>query len=160
YLELLPSGEALAQIIDLPGCYAYGASPEVARMALTAALPAYYDWLRRHDEETPFVTEPHAVAMREVVRVPPRAFVTPDAVPMDRGDLDLGTVLLQWAYEDLSALVADMSDAVLAAHPAGSSAPADRLESLLYLQLWLLSRLDERPVPGRLEALPGGPRTR
>jgi hypothetical protein len=159
YLEVLLNGETLAQVLDLPGCFAYGASADIATMALAAALPAYYTWLRRHDDYTPIVTGPYEMRVREMVRVPPRAFFGPDAEPMDVGDLDLGASLLEWAYADLGTLVDSMSDA-LAAPDARGLTPADWLDGLLRTQLWLLSRLEPQPAPALPEALPGGPRER
>lgn len=156
YLEVLPNGETLAQVLDLPGCFAYGASSDIATLALAAALPAYYAWLRRHDDYTPIVTGPYAMRVREMVRVPPRAFFGPDAEPMDVGDLDLGASLLEWAYADLGALVDGMSDAALAARDARGLTPADRLDGLLRVQSWLLSRLEPQPAPAPPEALASG----
>lgn len=158
YLEVLPNGETLAQMLDLPGCFAYGPTPEQACTALATVLPAYYAWLQRHDDYTPLVSGPYAVRVRETVGVPPRAFFGPDAEPMDVGDLDLGTSLLEWAYADLRTLVGATNDATLAARDARGLTPVDRLEGLLRVQSWLLSRLEPRPAPAPPEALPGGPR--
>lgn len=157
YLEVLPNGETLAQILDLPGCFAYGASQEQARAGLTAALPVYYAWLQRHDDYTPVVSGPFEVRVRETATVPPGAFFTPDAEPVDPSDLDLGTALLEWAYADLSALLAGLSETDLEAPRAGGHSRAEELNGLLRAQLWLLSRLEPTPAPATLEALLGGP---
>ncbi|MFI5271859.1 MAG: hypothetical protein ACHQ4H_02345 [Ktedonobacterales bacterium] len=155
-VELRSDGSAQAQMLDLPGCVGRGASVEGALRALAAALPGYYAWLRRHDDYTPHVSEQVTVAAREVVSVPPGAFFARDAEPVDAGDLDLSTALLEWTYADLSALLAARDDTWLDVPLAAGEAPRALLETLLRSQLWLIARLDARPAPVRLEALPGG----
>lgn len=150
YVEIAPDGSALAQLLDLPGCYGRGRTEPEALATLTAAIPGYYAWLQRHDDYTPVVAGPHVVAVRERVPTPPGALFTPDAEPVEPGDLEIDTALLEWAYADLLALASAAPDAVL----------ASALDPLLRGQLWLISRLEASPRPTPLEALPGGPRVR
>lgn len=150
YVEIAPDGSALAQLLDLPGCYGRGRTEQEALASLTAAIPGYYAWMERHDDYTPVVAGPHAVALRERVITPPGAFFTPDAEPVEPGDLDITTALLEWAYADLISLAAAVPNDALAA----------ALDPLLRQQLWLISRLEASPAPANPEALPGGPRER
>lgn len=150
YVEIAPDVAALAQLLDLPGCFGRGRTEQEALASLTAGIPAYYAWLQRHDDYTPVVAGPHAVAVRERAATPPGAFFTPDAEPVEPGDLDIDTTLLEWAYADLIALAATAPDHVLAA----------ALDGVLRGQVWLISRLEAAPAPAALEALPGGPRER
>lgn len=150
YVEIAPDGSALAQLLDLPGCFGQGRTEREALASLTAAIPAYYAWMERHDDYTPVVAGPHAVAVHERAATPPSAFFAPDAEPVEPGDLEITTALLEWAYADLIALAAAVPDYVLAA----------ALDPLLRGQLWLISRLDISPSPANPEVLPGGPRER
>lgn len=150
YVEIAPDGSALAQLLDLAGCFGRGRTEQEALASLTAAIPAYYAWMERHDDYTPIVAGPHAVAVRERVTTPPGAFFTPDAQPVEPGDLEITTALLEWAYTDLNALTAAAPDNMLAA----------ALDPLLRVQLWLISRLETSPAPVTPDALPGGPRER
>jgi hypothetical protein len=109
YLELAPDGAGLAQVLDLPGCFGFGPNQDDALAALGAAIPDYYAWLRAHDEYTPVVAGPFAVAARERMMglaqpCSSLAFFVPDAQPVGSGDLDWLLALLRWATGDLTAV--------------------------------------------------------
>lgn len=109
YLLRYPEGSWLAQLIDLPGAYATGASQEEAIARLTTAIPAYYAWLSQHDEYTPTTHSVAHVVAREVVEAaegPAQglgAFFSGDAQPVTDEDLDWWLAALDWAYGDLVA---------------------------------------------------------
>lgn len=105
YMLRSPDGSWLAQLADLPGAYALGASHEQALSRLTVAIPAYFAWLREHDEYTPITHDtPHVVA-REVVEASAGqglgVFFAGDAAPITEEDLDWWLAALVWAYDDL-----------------------------------------------------------
>jgi predicted RNase H-like HicB family nuclease/uncharacterized damage-inducible protein DinB len=149
YLEVERDGRWVARILDLPGCQADGMSEQEALAALTAAIPAYYAWLKRHDDYTPDVRGPWAVIPRETVRsATAGAFFTPDAQPVDEGELDWGMALLEWAYEDLLGLANRLPAAALDIAPAGGGWTIRQV--LLHLargQFWYLSHLAADPAP-------------
>lgn len=107
YIEILASGVCRAQLLDLPGCYALAQDAPEALAALEARIPAYYDWLRSHDEYTPVVAGPFHVQAVETQHVAARApdagdaFFTPDAEPVTSEDLDWLLALLEWSLDDL-----------------------------------------------------------
>jgi hypothetical protein len=107
YVEILPSGRCRAQLLDLPGCFALGSDVWVAVSHLERSIPAYYDWLRSHDEETPIVTGPFRVQLMETQEVAgplpyqADAFFGPDNDPVNNEDLDWLLALLGWALDDL-----------------------------------------------------------
>lgn len=109
YLLRYPDGSWLAQLTDLPGAYASGATQEDAVTRLTAAIPAYYAWLSQHDEYTPITHSVAHVVPREVAEVasgPAQglgAFFSGDAQPVTDEDLDWWLAALDWAYGDLGA---------------------------------------------------------
>src|SRR5579862_8362777 len=88
-LEVLADGACLAQILDLPGCFAVAGDVSDALTTLATAIPAYYAWLRSHDEYTPLVTGPFAVLAGErqasaaatARACDARAFFASDALP-------------------------------------------------------------------------------
>ena len=143
-------GSCLAQLLDLPGCYARGASESEALAALAARIPTYYAWLSRHDEYTPDVHGPFRVVMAERVRehTPGQgsrgAFFAADYALVTDEDLDWALALLDWAYEDLCAHVATAVAAGSAAEQAHAIAwNAGRT------QLWLLTRIGaDSPAAG------------
>lgn len=153
YIEQQDDGFCLAQLLDLPGCYAAGSSPESALSALAAAIPAYYEWLRRHDDYTPEVHGPFEVAPKETQRVGQvngrrtRAFFAPTAEPVTAEDLDWFAALLDWAYADFASLLNTRLGVDAAALPLA--------EQVAQEQLWLLSRVEPQPRVPQLAQLPG-----
>ncbi len=107
YLERYADGTCLAQLADLPGCFASGASPDEALQRLAGAIPAYYAWLARHDDYTPLVQGTFQVVAKESQAATPErgAFFTPDAAPVTAEDLDWYLALFGWAVDDLTARV-------------------------------------------------------
>lgn len=109
YLLRYPDGTWLAQLTDLPGAYATGASQEDALERLTQAVPAYFAWLSQHDEYTPTTHSVAHVVASEVAEVsggPAQglgAFFSGDAAPVTDEDLDWWLAALDWAYGDLEA---------------------------------------------------------
>ena len=107
YVEVMPSGKCRAQLLDLPGCFAIGSDVWVAVSHLERSIPAYYDWLRSHDEETPIVAGPFRVQLMETQEVAgplpyqADAFFGPDNDPVSNEDLDWLLALLEWALDDL-----------------------------------------------------------
>ena len=106
YLERYADGACLAQLADLPGCFARGASPDDALQRLAASIPAYYAWLAQHDEYTPLVQGAFQVVAKESQPATPgrSTFFTTDAAPVTAEDLDWYLALLGWAVGDLVAL--------------------------------------------------------
>jgi predicted RNase H-like HicB family nuclease len=114
YLEGTGDGKWRARVLDLSGCWADGASEQQALVALAAALPIYFAWLRTHDDYTPMVAGPFTVrlcashlAQSDQDR-PIGAFFAPDALPVTHEELDWELALLGWAYDDAVAAVADL----------------------------------------------------
>jgi predicted RNase H-like HicB family nuclease len=109
YLLRYPDGSWLAQLADLPGAYATGATQDEVIARLTAAIPAYYAWLSQHDEYTPTTHSVAHVVARESVEAtggPAQglgAFFSDDAQPVSDEDLDWWLAALGWAYDDLHA---------------------------------------------------------
>ena len=107
YLLRYPDGTWLAQLTDLPGAYATGASQEEATARLAAAIPVYFAWLSQHDEYTPITHSEARVVVREVAQAPsgaiqaPTVFFSGDAEPVSEEDLDWWLATLDWAYGDL-----------------------------------------------------------
>jgi predicted RNase H-like HicB family nuclease len=139
YLERSSGGTWRARILDLSGCWADGPTEQAALDALMTAIPAYFAWLRAHDEYMPVVSGPYEVCLRETVS--PRsdaapgsgAFFAPDAEPVTAEALDWELALLGWAYDDLLAAAAGMED---------MPAVAGTLTYVARLQLWLLAAFD------------------
>ena len=161
YVEIQPDGVCLAQLLDLPGCFAHAADDASALAVLAAAIPEYYAWLRRHDEYTPDVRGPFRVTLkqREPVQVinsrATGAFFAPDAEPVTSEDLDWLLALLDWTYGDLAALLAALPAAALE-HPGPDGvAPRAFADRTAQEQLWLVSRIEPQPAVPLVEQLPG-----
>lgn len=109
YLLRYPDGSWLAQLTDLPGAYARGATRDEAIARLTSAIPAYYAWLTQHDEYTPILRGSPAVTPREAAEASVGSntllsvFFSGDTEPVTDEDLDWWLAVLDWAYRDLVA---------------------------------------------------------
>lgn len=107
YLLRYPDGSWLAQLTDLPGAYATGATQAEAEARLAGAIPAYFAWLSQHDEYTPTTHSLAQVVAGEVAEAsagPAQgggAFFSGDAEPVSDEDLDWWLAALGWAYGDL-----------------------------------------------------------
>lgn len=106
-IEVLDSGVCRAHLIEMPGCYALGQDIPSTLAALEASIPAYYAWLRTHDEYTPIVTGPFHVRAKDTRHVTGRypyvkeAFFPADTKPVSDEDLDWLLALLEWSLDDL-----------------------------------------------------------
>jgi hypothetical protein len=164
FLEVRDDGASLAQLYDLQGCFAYGRSPDEALSVLASRIPAYYAWLRRHDDYTPDVRGPFRVTPKEAARVPALdghaagAFFAPDAAPVTDEDLDWSLALLDWSYHDLTELLASLPPGALDA-PLPNGQPLRALvDHIAQTQVWLISRLEARPTVPLISQFPGSER--
>ncbi len=156
YVEYGVDGLYTAQLLDLLGCYARGENEAEALQRLDDAIPAYYDWLRSHDDYTPIVKEPFAVRRAELVAAKADGspwngvFFENDALPMGDDDLDWTLAILTWAYDDFLALLQRIPRERLA-QPMTSEqhkgiTPMSALEYALALQTACLSYVSEPPT--------------
>ncbi|WIG59598.1 MAG: hypothetical protein OJF49_002345 [Ktedonobacterales bacterium] len=161
YVEVAPDGRALAQLAELPGCFAYGPSEADAVRLLTEAIPAYHAWLAAHDEYMPVVNGIFEVVVRETRGVGgfDRAHVGAIFEPGQRiitgEDLDWYLSLLDWSYADLLALIEAADDAALDRVGAVGESGRGVLTHMLQTQLWLVSRIELQPVVTPIGQLPG-----
>lgn len=155
YVERGIDGLYTAQLLDLLGCYARGTSEPAALQRLDAAIPAYYEWLRSHDEYTPIVNGPFSVRALQSLAAKPEGspwsgvFFADDAAPMTDDDLDWALAILEWSYADLVAFARGLSPERLR-QPLTSTAhqgvsPTDALQYALQLQVTCLSYITEPP---------------
>lgn len=161
FLEVRDDGASLAQLYDLQGCFAYGRTPDEALNTLESRIPAYYVWLRRHDDYTPDVRGPFRVIPKEALRAQgldghtAGAFFGPDATPVTDEDLDWSLALLDWSYQDLTALLSALPPGGLDA-PLPNGQPLRALvDHIAQTQIWLISRLEARPAVPSISQFPG-----
>jgi predicted RNase H-like HicB family nuclease len=154
YLEGFSDGRWRARILDLSGCWGDGATEQQALDALTTAVPAYFDWLRAHDEYTPVVSGPFMALPRE--SQPPRgeqgravgAFFAPDAQSVSDEALEWELTLLDWAYADLLAAISLARD----------NPPVEQvLAFVVRSQQWLQASFDPALAPNLGSAAPAEP---
>jgi predicted RNase H-like HicB family nuclease len=168
YLEESAGGATLALILDLPGCFASGASRQEALDRLQQATAEYHAWLCRHDEYTPEVRGPFVFTVKEVFQLPAggaaqgsgevHGFFAPDAEPASDEDIEWALTLLGWQREDLLEQVGALDDEALDWKPG--NAPDARsirqtLDHLAQMEVSYLGRLDETPPNVTVSALPG-----
>ncbi len=164
YLEILPYGETLAQVPELPGCYAKGASESEAVNRLYIAVPDYYRWLRMQDEETPTMSGDVEIRVRERVPVTRnalheiRAFFATDDEPLSDDDLDWGLALMSYAHQDFTRQLRNVDDAVMEWQPDPESWSIHQIiDHVAQQEAWLSRRLDDPPTAPLITELPGPP---
>ena len=154
-IESLPNGTVCAEIAELPGCYAMANDAAAATEALGARIPAYYDWLRSHDEYTPIVRGPFRAVTKETQRGEGQAFgvafFTTDAEPVSTEDLDFLTALLEWSLDDVLRLAERIDPAARDIPTRYGASPTWLLETLVLAQAKLLARLNANPDPDSIQ---------
>lgn len=163
YLEEMAGGATLALILDLPGCFANGATREATLEQLQQATVDYHSWLRRHDEYAPEVHGPFVFTVNESFQMASEGgahhgFFAPDAEVATEEDIEWALTLLGWQGEDLLALVGSLGDAMLDWKP--TEAPEtlsirQTLDHLAQKEIWYMGRLDDTPPAISLSALAG-----
>jgi hypothetical protein len=143
-LEVHSDGACLAQLYEMPACFARGADEAEALGILDSRIPSYFAWLARHDDYTPVMRGPFRVVSAESVTLTNPAigaFFQSDAQPLTAEDLDWYAALLDWSYADLlDALDAFPREAWETPLPDGSS-PLALAMRVTKEQFWLCSRL-------------------
>lgn len=150
-IESLPNGTVCAEIAELPGCYAMANDAAAATYALDARIPAYFEWLRSHDEYTPIVRGPFRSVAKETQRSAGQAFgvafFATDAEPVSTEDLDFLTALLEWSLDDALRLAERIAPATLDISTRFGASPHWLLETLVLAQAKLLDKLNANPDP-------------
>ena len=163
YVEVMSSGTCRAQLLDLPGCFAIGSDVWVAVSHLERSIPAYYDWLRSHDEETPIVAGPFRVQLMETQEVAgplpyqADAFFGPDNDPVSNEDLDWLLALLEWALDDLLQLGERIPPERRNLPTREGPPPNTLLHQTATAQAGYLVILNARPDPAAAIMLPDAP---
>jgi len=144
-LEIQSDGACLAQLRDLPVCFARGTGESETLQALEAALPDCFTWLSRHDQYMPRMQGLFRIPAAETVHISDRsigAFFQADAQPLSAEDLDWYVALLEWSYADLEeACRASRGPSRGAALSAGQS-PWAIVRAVTEAQYLLLSRIE------------------
>jgi hypothetical protein len=162
YLEIWPSGTVLAQVTDLPGCYAVGEYEGQALTRLRMAVPDYFRWLSMQDVDTPTMSGDVEIMVRESVQVHAnalheiRAFFSSDAKPLTEDDIDWGLALMSYAHQDLTQQVRKLGESELAWQADTSTQSiGDLLDEVAQEEAWLACCLNENFQVPLITKLPG-----
>lgn len=164
YLEESHGGAALALILDLPGCFASGASRQEALEHLQQALTDYHAWLRRHDDYTPEVHGPFVFDIKEMFQITHQddyeinSFFSPDAEPATDEDIEWALALMGWQREDMLERVNGLSEEALdwkPSHGLDALSIREHLDHIAQAEVWYMGRLDEKPPRIVVADLPG-----
>lgn len=152
-IEVLGSGVCRAHLVEMPGCYALGQDIPAALAALEASIPAYYAWLRTHDEYTPIVPGPFHVRAKDTQHVTGRypyvkeAFFPADATPVSDEDLDWLLALLEWSLDDLLRMGESLTPWERSMPTRAGSPPNVLLRQAAEIQARYLTMLNAQPNP-------------
>lgn len=120
YLEIGSSGECMAHVPNLPGCFTRASNQPEALAAMPNAIRAYQAWLREHGEDVPALTDPVTLQVAETStgfvpfkRGDRAALFTPDRAPIHRDEMGIYFRRAAYMRADLLSLVRDLSDDAL-----------------------------------------------
>ena len=164
YLEETAEGATLALILDLPGCFANGATRQEALAALQHSTAAYHAWLRKHDDYAPDVRGPFIFTIRETFQIiregeyEINSFFAPDAGTATDEDIEWALTLLKWQREDLIGRLGAGSEEELDWKPMDAPdtlSIRQALDHLAQAEVWYMGRLDEKPPQILVANIPG-----
>jgi hypothetical protein len=162
YLEIWPDGSTLAQVLELPGCYAKGATEEQAIAYLRIAVPDYYRWLSMQDNETPTMSDEVGLTIRERVSVihnelhEVRAFFTPENQPLADDDLDWGLALMSYTHQDITRQVQSLDQQTFNWKPdVKTQSIQEIISGMVLTEAWLITRLDDQNSSPAIQQLSG-----
>jgi predicted RNase H-like HicB family nuclease len=155
-VETREDGQTLAHVLDLPGCFSRGATPQEALDRLFRAIPAYWDWLRDHGAAAlpPQMVEPVTLGVVELVHgsAPAQAqdksaLFEMEAAPATPAQVALCLERLAFSRADLLDLLAGLDPAAwITPRPAGPTV-AERVAALAAAEHWTVERLGPLPTP-------------
>jgi predicted RNase H-like HicB family nuclease len=153
-VETEDDGRTLAHVLDLPGCFSRGATPQEALDRLFRAIPAYWQWLRDHGAAAPppELVEPVMLGVVELVRgsAPVAAQDKSALFEMEAAPATAAQVAL--CLDRLAFSRADLRDLLTGLDPADWTTPrpdgppvAARVAALAAAEFWTVERLGLLP---------------
>jgi len=154
-VETGEDGRTLAHVLDLPGCFSRGATPQAALDRLFRAIPAYWQWLRDHGAAAPppELVEPVTLGVVELVRgsAPQAArdksaLFEAEATPATPAQVALCLDRLAFSRADLLDLLAGLDAAGWTAPRPDGSTVGERIAALVGAERWMVERLGPLPT--------------
>ncbi len=155
-VETQEDGRTLAHVLDLPGCFSRGVTPQEALDRLFRAIPAYWQWLRDHGAAAPppEMVEPVTLGVVELVRgsAPPEspegsALFEMESAPATPAQVALCLDRLAFSRADLLALVDDLDPQAWTMIRPDRRTLTERLAGLAAAERWTVERLGTLPAP-------------
>ncbi len=155
-VETQEDGRTLAHVLDLPGCFSRGVTPQEALDRLFPAIPAYWQWLRDHGAAAPppEMIAPVTLGVVELVRgsAPQEAqdksaLFEMESAPATPAQVALCLDRLAFSRADLLALLAGLDAAAWAAPRPDGRTVAERVAGLAAAEHWTVERLGGLPNP-------------
>jgi predicted RNase H-like HicB family nuclease len=161
-VETRDDGRTLAHVLDLPGCFSRGATPQEALDRLFRAIPAYWDWLRDHGAAAlpPEMIEPVTLGVVELVRGSAPlaaqdrgALFEMETAPATPAQVTLCLDRLAFSRADLLDLLGRLDAAGWTAPRPDGPTVAERVAALAAAERWTVERLGVLPAPPPQAAL-------
>jgi predicted RNase H-like HicB family nuclease len=155
-VETQEDGRTLAHVLDLPGCFSRGVTPQEALDRLFPAIPAYWQWLRDHGAAAPppEMVAPVTLGVVELVRgsAPQEAqdksaLFEAESAPATPAQVALCLDRLAFSRADLLALLEGLDAAAWTTPRPDGRTVADRVTALAQAERWTVERLGGLPAP-------------
>src|SRR6476620_8096637 len=149
-VETKADGQTVAHVLDLPGCFSRGATPQAALDRLFTAIPAYWDWLRSHGAAAPpaALVAPVTLGVVELVKgSAPRqaqdrgALFAVETEPATPAQVALCLARLAYSRADLEDLLAPLPAAAWTVPWPDGLTIAGRVTRLAEAERWYAARL-------------------
>lgn len=153
-VETQEDGRTLAHVLDLPGCFSRGVTPQEALDRLFPAIPAYWQWLRDHGAAAlpPEMIAPVTLGVVELVRgSAPQdapegsALFEAESAPATPAQVALCLDRLAFSRADLLAVLEGLDAAAWTAPRADGRTVAARVAALGAAEYWTVERLGGLP---------------
>lgn len=155
-IENNTDGRAIAWVLNHPGCYAHGPTPDLARRKLPAASQDYIDWIVKNDPDPWLMPGDFEIQVEETWEVyqinedfelveegyEVNAWFRHDWKPLSKEEIDQGLKMLTWSRSDLLENVEGLShESMEQKYPDERWSIAGILQHVGGAEWWYLDRL-------------------
>lgn len=149
-LEVGPQATG-AFVPDCPGCWVFGRTKERAIEKVRIAIVEWFEWLKKHGESVPDMSNKVEIEVAEMLRVDynpikagkPEPLFWSEVLPVQRDDIKRIIRLMKYSRKDLLDLISNISDDCLDWNPPGKPRTVRNcLKHIAYVEPWYISRLN------------------
>ncbi len=149
-LEVGPQATG-AFVPDCPGCWVFGHTKERAKEKVRIAIVEWFDWLEKHGENTPDISNKLEIEVTEMLRLDynpvkagkPEPLFWSEVPPVKKEDIKRTIRLIAYSRKDLLNLVSNLTGKQLSfKSPDKPRTVKNCLKHIAYVETWYITRLN------------------